>query len=149
LHPKTWHRKQEHEAQNSREVDMPNTFDWIEIRTHNIEKIAAFYQALFGWKIKNQESAADFPVWIFDTGHHPRLENLRRGGILLRPKSDSVGIVVYIYVEDIDAILERVVELDGKIIHSKAPMGSGFGAFFQDPDGNMLGLYQEKSDNQS
>ena len=122
---------------------MTNTFDWIEIRTHDVEKTAAFYESLFGWKILNKGSTAGFPVWIFDTGDNPRIENLRRGGIWLRPDSEPAGIVVYIYVDDMDDILDRVVELDGKVVSSRVPMGSGHGAFFQDPSGNLLGLYEE------
>jgi predicted enzyme related to lactoylglutathione lyase len=124
---------------------MTNTFDWIEIRTHEIEKTAAFYQSIFGWKIKKKESADGFPVWIIDTGDNPRVENLRRGGIWLRPETEPAGIVVYIFVDDIDTTLQQVVELDGKVVSAKAPMGSGYGAFFQDPSGNLLGLYEEKT----
>ena len=30
---------------------MVNTFDWIEIKTRDIERAANFYENLFGWKI--------------------------------------------------------------------------------------------------
>jgi predicted enzyme related to lactoylglutathione lyase len=29
---------------------VPNTFDWIEIRTHHMDTAAEFYETLFGWK---------------------------------------------------------------------------------------------------
>ena len=64
---------------------MANTFGWIEIRTRDIETTASFYEALFGWKVIEKETADGFDVWIFDTGGEPRVQNLRRGGIGLRP----------------------------------------------------------------
>lgn len=59
-----------------------NTFDWVEIRTGNIKKAAKFYENLFVWKIIQKETAEESDVWIFDTGGKPRVENLRRGGIM-------------------------------------------------------------------
>jgi len=62
-----------------------HTFDWIEIRTHDIEATAAFYESLFGWSITDKQTADGLDVWILDTGGEPRVENLRRGGIWLIP----------------------------------------------------------------
>lgn len=119
---------------------MANTFDWIEIRTSNIETTADFYESLFGWKISERETA----YWIFDTGSEPRVQNLRRGGIWLRPKGEPLGLVVYIVVDDIETTLKRVMELRGKAVSPKAPLGAGYGAYFKDPSGNLFGLYEEK-----
>ena len=122
---------------------MPNTFDWIEIKTHDIEETAHFYESLFGWKMTQKETVGEFDVWLFDTGGEPRVQNLRRGGIWLRPKSEPLGVVVYIVVDDIDATLKRVAELGGKVAVSKVPLGAGYGAYFTDPNENLLGLYED------
>jgi predicted enzyme related to lactoylglutathione lyase len=127
---------------------MSNTFDWIEIRTKDIEKTAHFYESLFGWRVLNKETAEGSPVWIFDTGGEPRLENLRRAGIWLRPSDEIRGFVVYVLVDDIEATLKRVVELGGKVATPKAPIGAGYGAYFTDPEGNYLGLYEDKKGDQ-
>jgi predicted enzyme related to lactoylglutathione lyase len=124
---------------------MANTFDWIEIRTRDIETTATFYESLFGWKVTEKETADGFDVWIFDTGGEPRVQNLRRGGIWLRPKGESLGVVVYIVVDDIETTLKKVAELGGKAVIPKAPLGAGYGAYLADPSGNLLGLYEEKS----
>jgi predicted enzyme related to lactoylglutathione lyase len=124
---------------------MSNTFDWIEIRTGDIQATASFYERLFAWRIIEKEMAGGSDVWIFDTGAEPRLQNLRRGGIWLRPKGEPLGIVVYIVVDDIEAILERVVGFGGKVSAPKAPLGAGYGAYITDPGGNLVGLYEEKS----
>jgi predicted enzyme related to lactoylglutathione lyase len=51
-------------------------------------------------------------------------------------------VLVYIASDDIEADLKRVEELGGKIIHPKSEIPqTGWYAFFQDPTGNVLGLY--------
>ena len=124
---------------------MPNTFDWIEIRTSDVEKTAHFYASLFGWSIIEKDTADGADVWIFDTGSEPRVQNLRRGGIWSRPKGEPLGIVVYVMVDDIEAILKKVTELGGKVIASKTPQGTAHRAYLADPSGNMLGLWEEKN----
>lgn len=123
---------------------MTNTFDWIEIRTHDIDLTAAFYESLFDWKVNRRETAGGAAVWIFDTGDQPRLENLRRGGIWLRPPGDPLGLVVYILVNDIESTLNRIIEFGGKVVTQKAPVGAGYAAYFTDPNGNLLALYQDR-----
>jgi len=123
---------------------MANTFDWIEIRTNNMEATMAFYESVFGWKTTRKETVGGLDVWIFDTGGEPRIENLRRGGIWLRPQGEAPGVVVYIHVDNIEATLQRVVEFGGKATSSRIPLGGGDAAFFTDPDGILLGLYEDK-----
>jgi len=122
---------------------MANTFDWVEIMTRNIEETANFYESLFGWKTIQKDTAAGFDVWIFDTGGEPRVQNLKRGGIWLRPNSEPLGVVVYIVVDDIETILKKVTELGGKVVTSKTQQGTAYRAYFMDPDGNLFGLWQE------
>ena len=124
---------------------MSNTFDWIEIKTNDIEITARFYEDLFGWRITDKEMTNGSDVWIFDTGGEPRIQNLRRGGIWARPKGEPLGVVVYVVVDDIEATLKRVAELGGTPVAPKAPVGGGYGAYFTDPSGNLFGLYQERS----
>jgi sulfatase modifying factor 1 len=122
---------------------MANTFDWVEIVTGDAAEAAAFYEALFGWKIIQKESAGGSDVWIFDTGGQPRLENLRRGGIWERPGGDRLGVVVYVVVDDIEATLRRATALGGTVVIDKTPQGTAFRACFTDPSGNRLGLWEE------
>lgn len=122
---------------------MANTFDWIEIRTSDIKITARFYESVFGWRITEKQAAGDTPVWLFDTGAEPRMENLRRGGFWSRPSGQPLGIVVYIVVEDIEATLEKIVAAGGKVVDGKIPQGSAYMAMFSDPSGNTLGLWEE------
>lgn len=122
---------------------MSNTFDWIEMRTQAIETAARFYEALFGWKVVRKEEAGGSAVWIFDTGGEPRLENLRRAGLWLRPAGEAPGVVVYVRVEDLDDTLRRVVELGGQVVGPRLDLGGSRADFFTDPGGTLMGLYQD------
>jgi len=122
---------------------MANTFDWVEIRTRDTGKAAKFYEDLFGWKVVRRETAEGSDYWIFDTGDEPRVENLRRGAMWLRPNSGDLGVVVYVVVEDIEAVLQKVVDLGGEVVLPGTPQGPAFKAYFTDPDGNLFGLWQE------
>lgn len=123
---------------------MTNTWDWIEIRTHDVEDSAHFFERLFGWQILKRIAADGSPYWIFDTGAEPRVENLRRGAIWLRPASEKARTVVFILVEDIDVALRKAVALGGRIVEPKAAEGPAFKAYFATPDGNIFGLWQER-----
>jgi predicted enzyme related to lactoylglutathione lyase len=53
--------------------------------------------------------------------------------------------MVYVGVEDLLTSLQKVKELGGKVIVEPMPI-PGFGEFamFQDPDGAMMGLFEER-----
>ena len=122
---------------------MANTFDWIQLGTGDMGRAAEFYERLFGWEVIQNTTANGSDYWIFDTGDEPRVENLRRGALCLRPDHAGPGILVYVFVEDIDAVLRKLVDLGGEVVVPKHPVGSASTACFSDPDGNLLGLWQE------
>jgi hypothetical protein len=124
--------------------EMANTFDWVEIRATDIEKTTRFYERVFGWRIHHKEIADGSDYWIFDTGAEPRMQNIRRAGMWLRPEGTSPGVLIYIVVNDIDDVLEKVAQLGGEIVTPKTPEGPAFKAYFTDPSGNMFGLWEEE-----
>jgi len=123
---------------------MANTFDWVEIHVTDMERAADFYQGLFGWSVVRKDTADGADVCIFDTGGTPRTENLSRGGLWLRPASERLGVLVYVLVADIDTALQEAVALGGRVVVPRTPQGRCFRACFSDPDGNVLGLWEEK-----
>jgi len=122
---------------------MASTFDWVEIRTSDMEATASFYERLFGWRVVRREAAGESAYWIFDTGGEPRTENLRCGGMWQRAAGEGPGVVVYVLVEDIEAALRKVVDLGGAVVTPKTPQGRAWRACFADPSGNVLGLWEE------
>jgi len=50
---------------------------------------------------------------------------------------------VTIDVDDMDAALEQVERLGGTVAEAKQAVGTmGFSAYFKDPEGNLMGLWQ-------
>jgi predicted enzyme related to lactoylglutathione lyase len=132
-----------HRLRHRRRRNMFNTFDWVEIRTNDMDKTFQFYEELFGWQIIAKDKADGSEVWIFDTGGEPRLSDIRRGGLWQRSDGDPLGVVVYILVEDIHKVLEKVPRLGGEIVSQPVPQNSSMRAYFKDPAGNLFGLWQD------
>ena len=61
----------------------------------------------------------------------------------LRPDDADLGVVLYVVVEDIETVLQKVIDLRGEIVLPKTDQGPAFRAYFTDPDGNLFGLWQE------
>ena len=106
----------------------------VEIPAKNVEAAGKFYQALFGWKIQPVPEM-DYILWEDGSG--------LGGG--LSPVSDEYPagkVLVYIDSDDIDADLEKVVQLGGKVLHEKTEIiQTGWYGIFQDPTGNVLALF--------
>ncbi len=123
---------------------MANTFDWVEIRARDAETTSRFYRALFGWSVTETEVVGGSEVRILDTGGEPRLENLRRVGIVQAANDQPAGIVVYVTVDDLDATLRSALKLGARLASPKAELPGGWSASFYDPSGNLLALYQDR-----
>lgn len=107
----------------------------VEIPAENVEAAGEFYHELFGWKIQPIPEM-DYTMWEAGDGDE-------YGGFPKVSPENPVGqVLIYIASEDIDADLEKVEELGGKILHEKAEIpGTGWYGIFQDPTGNVLALY--------
>ena len=60
-----------------------------------------------------------------------------------RVTSQDSGILPYIYVHGIDAVLERIRASGGEIIKPPYPEGNLWVATFRDPGGNVIGIWQQ------
>ena len=60
-----------------------------------------------------------------------------------RVASQDSGILPYISVHGIDAVLERIRARGGEIIKPPYPEGDLWVATFRDPGGNVIGIWQQ------
>jgi len=116
----------------------------FEIPFDDGDRARAFYQNAFGWNITH---IPEMGYTLVSTG--PTIEQgppsepgFINGGMLER--SDLfLGPVVTVDVEDIDAALAKVEELGGKTVQPRQEVAQmGFSAYFTDPEGNLMGLWQ-------
>lgn len=106
----------------------------VEIPAVNVEAAGEFYKALFNWKLQYDQEQ-NYSMWEAGDG---------TGGGFPPVSDDSPAgqVLVYIHSDDIEADLKKVEQLGGKVVHPKAEIPqTGWFALFQDPTGNVLGLY--------
>jgi len=64
-------------------------------------------------------------------------------GGLTKCQDPNKNIVIGIDVPDIEATLRNIEKLGGKTVKKKEPVADmGFTAYFKDPEGNIVGLWQ-------
>ena len=111
-----------------------NTICHWELQTLNPDKAKKFYEPLFGWRV-NFEKDMNY-VLIETPGGKPG------GGMNVVEKIESSGTVLYVMVEDIEAMLNKVEKLGGKVHMRKSPIPNiGYFGVFSDTEGNKLGLF--------
>jgi predicted enzyme related to lactoylglutathione lyase len=106
----------------------------VEIPAANVEAAGKFYQELLGWKIQH-DFALNYSMWEAGDG--------TGGGFpQVSDEAPAGHVLVYIHSDDIEADLQKAERLGGKVIHPKTEIPqTGWYGFFQDPTGNVLGLY--------
>ena len=104
-----------------------NNLCYWEIPSTDLTKSAEFYSKLFGWKM--EKSGDEYMMFEVEDG--------LSGGIYLSKEKPGKGVLVYIKVADIPAMLAKVVELGGKVMKAKTEIGNdwGYWAEFEDPGG--------------
>jgi predicted enzyme related to lactoylglutathione lyase len=119
--------------------DPMNRFTHFELATNDLEKTAAFYRDVFGWKIAKWDRPADY--WLITTGDAttPGLN----GGLMPAAEGFPAGTVNTIEVDDIDAAIARVKAHGGMMVFEKDVIpGVGYQAYFRDTTGIIVGLHQ-------
>jgi len=108
------------------------------------DRARAFYAEAFGWNVMvmpelSYTMASTGPV---DEQAMPTEAGFINGGMFERTEALR-GPMITIDVDDLDAALKTVESLGGKQVGEKLPVGDmGFAAYFEDTEGNILGLWQ-------
>jgi predicted enzyme related to lactoylglutathione lyase len=108
---------------------------YLEIPTADIDRSVTFYQAVFGWPIRKRGDGAT----AFDDG----VGEVSGAWVTGRPSSPTPGLLLYIMVDSVAAAMESVIAHGGGIVQPLGVDAPELTARFADPDGNVLGLYQE------
>jgi predicted enzyme related to lactoylglutathione lyase len=116
----------------------------FEIPFDDGDRATAFYQTVFGWQtqsIPEMEYTMAMTGPAGDDGM-PSEPGFINGGMFQRTETLNVPMVT-IGVDDIDASLEKVESSGGQTVEAKMAVGDmGFAAYFKDPEGNLVGLWQ-------
>jgi predicted enzyme related to lactoylglutathione lyase len=117
----------------------------FEIPAKDPKRASTFYSNAFGWQF-NQFPG--FEYWSVGTTVSDKNGQSTTAGAInggMGKKGGSLQVpTVTIGVEDIDATLKNVTKLGGKVAAKKSPVGDmGFTAYFEDTEGNVIGLWQD------
>jgi uncharacterized protein len=116
----------------------------FEIPFDDGDRARSFYKELFGWQTMEMPEMGYTIVTSGpsnDSG--PTESGFINGGMLSREQGATSGPVIVIDVDDIDAKLIKIEETGGSTVVGKTPVGEmGFAAYFKDPEGNVVGLWQ-------
>ena len=94
---------------------------------------AAFYEAVFDWEIRGDP---DRPSFNDGTGH------VTGHWVTDHPQVGEEGVRPYVFVNDLDDALEKVVANGGDVLRGPYPEGQLWVATFRDPAGNTIGVWQ-------
>ena len=112
----------------------------VEYSTGDAPASARFYSELFGWEM---HEIPEFNYWTFATvpgqgGGFNTVGPNTEGGFEVKPGT----VVTYVTSEDIEADLAKAESLGGKTKTPKMEIpGMGWYGVFEDPSGNLIGLY--------
>jgi predicted enzyme related to lactoylglutathione lyase len=116
----------------------------FEIPFDDGDRARNFYKDVFDWQVQEMPDMGYTLVMSGPSGDGgPTESGFINGGMLAREQSASPGPVVVLDVESIDDTLERIGGLGGSTVAGRTPVGDmGFAAYFKDPEGNVIGLWE-------
>ena len=106
---------------------------YLQIPADDPRRSAAFYEAVFGWRMGGDP---DRPSFEDGTGHV--IGHFVAGETV----AGEAGVRPYVFVERVDETLEKVVAEGGEVVEAPYPEGDLRVATFRDPAGNVLGVWQ-------
>jgi len=108
---------------------------YLEIPAIDVKQSAAFYEKVFGWDIRDRDSGR--PSFSYPTA------DVTGAWVTGRPISREPGLLIYIWVDRIDATLERIKSQGGEVLKALDLSAGEKIVLFRDPAGNVIGLYQQ------
>lgn len=117
---------------------MSNRVVHFEIPCNEPEQSMAFFKEVFQWTF---EKFGKEEYWIAKTGddNTPGIN-----GALMKKRDPNQPMTNSIAVVNIDETIKSIDAAGGQVVVPKMPIpGTGWMAFFKDPDGNIHGLWQD------
>ena len=108
---------------------------YVEIPAVDVARSADFYQQAFGWKIRQRGDGA--------TSFDDTVGGVSGTFVTGRPPATEPALVIYLMVADAEVSLAAVQAAGGEIVRPVDPAAGEVFAWFRDPGGNTLGVYQQ------
>ena len=112
----------------------------FELYADDPERAARFYADSFAWSVERWQGESGPVYWLLTTGEesHPGIN-----GDIQRRSDPAAATSIILAVSSVDDSAAKIAAAGGVITVPKfAVPGVGYGAYFTDPEGNRLGLFQ-------
>ena len=116
----------------------------FEVPFDDADRARSFYREVFDWQIQSIPEMGYNMVSTGPTSDQgmPTEPGFIGGGMLQRQAPVTTPVIT-LQVDDIDAALVAVEKHGGKSLGDKMAVGDmGFAAYFNDSEGNLMGLWQ-------
>ena len=116
----------------------------FEVPFDDADRARGFYRDVFGWQI---QPVPDLSYNMVSTGPvsdqgMPTEPGYIGGGMMQRQAPVHTPVIT-LQVDDIDATMVAVAKNGGSAVGEKMTVGEmGFAAYFNDSEGNLMGLWQ-------
>jgi len=110
---------------------------YVEIPANDVEASAAFYEAVFGWRLRKRGDGA--------TAFDDTIGEVSGTWVTGRQPASDPGLLLYVMVDDAEATVEAIVAHGGELLQPIGGDAPEITARFSDPGGNVVGIYQEPS----
>jgi uncharacterized protein len=119
----------------------------FEIPAEDVERAKGFYGSVFGWQLQTMqmpggEYTSAMTTAVDDQTQQPSEPGAINGGLMQRTEQ-TPSPVITIDVDAIDDTLQEVEAAGGTTVAPRTEIpGMGAFAYFKDPDGNVMGLWE-------
>lgn len=118
----------------------------FEIPADDLDRARQFYGSVFGWQIHHVPDL-DYTlvntVAVDEVTQLPVEPGAINGGMFRRGTGAPSAPVLMLDVESVDGALEQVEAAGGTVVQPRTEIpGMGAFAYFTDPEGNTLGLFE-------
>lgn len=115
-----------------------HAIDYVEITVTDLDRARAFYAAAFGWQFTDYGPEYAGIRWSDGEGEV--------GGLAVgHPTGSGGGVLVLLYSADLEASVAAVESAGGRVVELPYAFPGGRRFYFQDPDGNRLGVWTAAS----
>jgi predicted enzyme related to lactoylglutathione lyase len=118
----------------------------FEIPADDVDRATRFYRSIFGWRLTNvpgMDYTSVVTTPVDEESQLPREPGAINGGLYRRSADLPSTPVLTIDVESVDDALKQIEAAGGSVVQPRTELpGMGAFAYFTDPEGNTLGLWE-------
>ena len=119
----------------------------FEIPADDVDRAKEFYGSVFGWQLQTMSMGdSDYTIAMTTPTDEQTQQPTEAGGInggMMQRTPHTPAPVITIDVEEIDQSLKEIESRGGSTVTPRTAIpGMGAFAYFKDPEGNVMGLWE-------